>query len=154
MRNGNTNIRESAMSDEDLFLDPQSICNTRTPTTDQPVEESCREAFEAEARKMKPKVELIQKRGKYINSVVEMRWEGFQMAMRQPMRESSWQEMDTAPMDGTFILCCHPSGYVNIMQYCTGGYWRTDLLDQSHRVPTCWQSIPQGKINLENGRRG
>lgn len=58
-----------------------------------------------------------------------------------------WQSMDSAPKNGTFVLCAHASGHINIMQFSRSddpaGFWRTDAFQRSPSwEPTYWKPLP------------
>jgi len=59
-----------------------------------------------------------------------------------------WQPIETAPKDGTFVLCVEPSGHRHIMQWYTpslapeGGFWRARVADGPGWHPTHWQPLP------------
>lgn len=64
-----------------------------------------------------------------------------------------WRPISTAPKDGTFVLCFHESGHINVMQFCSDGYWRATVLDRLHKWhPTHWQPLPAppASLNAEN----
>ena len=53
------------------------------------------------------------------------------------------QPIETAPKDETWILTAHENGYVNIMQFCSAGYWRsTTSQDDLGWQPTRWWPLP------------
>lgn len=55
---------------------------------------------------------------------------------------SEWQPIETAPRDGTFILCAHDSGYVNILQFCSDGWWSRNTGYYDPEYPTHWMPLP------------
>ncbi len=54
-----------------------------------------------------------------------------------------WQPIETAPKDGTFILCYHSSGHINVQQYCQDKFWRSSIDNAPHIwQPTHWMPLP------------
>ena len=54
-----------------------------------------------------------------------------------------WLPIDTAPKDGTFVLCALESGHISILQFCRDGYWRRDVFSELKRAPTHWMPLPE-----------
>lgn len=61
------------------------------------------------------------------------------------MPEPEWQLIETAPKDGTWVLCAHESGHVNICQYSSDlSYWRVNVNGYCKQWnPTHWQPLPE-----------
>lgn len=57
-----------------------------------------------------------------------------------------WHPMDTAPRDGTFVICAHVSGHVNILQWSPYSVphagWRLNATNGHTQNPTHWMSLP------------
>jgi hypothetical protein len=62
---------------------------------------------------------------------------------------SEWQPIETAPKDGTFVLCCHESGHINILQFngnasdLSQPAWRKDCYSGQTFRPTHWMPLPK-----------
>ena len=52
------------------------------------------------------------------------------------------QPIETAPKDGTYVLCAHKGGHINILQFTNigGGYWRNE---HGRWSPTHWMPLPE-----------
>jgi hypothetical protein len=59
------------------------------------------------------------------------------------MCECKWSTIETAPRDGTFVLCALPSGHVAISQFCRDGYWRRGAFSELSPAPTHWMALPK-----------
>lgn len=56
----------------------------------------------------------------------------------------AWRPISEAPRDGTFVLCAHPSGHINIMQFSPeDNKWRRWVNNDYHDwKPTHWMPLP------------
>lgn len=62
-----------------------------------------------------------------------------------------WRTMDSAPMDGTFVLVATASGMVATMQFCAAGYWRSHVDGRPGIVPIAWQPRPAPPAPVQPG---
>lgn len=53
----------------------------------------------------------------------------------------SWQPIETAPKDGTFVLAVTESGYRVIVQWCADKFWRSNVPHAWE--PTHWMPLPE-----------
>lgn len=63
--------------------------------------------------------------------------------------KQEWLPIESAPKDGTYILCAHASGHINILQFSGNASdlscpaWRKDCYTGQTWKPTHWMPLPK-----------
>lgn len=73
--------------------------------------------------------------------------------LREQRLLMEWRPIEEAPKDGTWALCLHWSGHIDIMQYATvDNFWRSHISQdplKRESVPTHWMPLPKPPTNKE-----